>query len=362
MNVLYVSKIPQSISNGLTYSVPAQIKSQKAFDQVFWWNLTDACFEHWMDTGVYHNLKDFSELSISKLPKPFDAPDLVVFEGFYHFEFIKLGKECRKRKISYIVVPRSCFTWQGQKQKRLKKLIANFLIFKPFAKKAVAIQYLTEKEKNDSGNKWNKNSFIIPNGMSKKELTVRKLGDSISGAYIGRFAIYQKGLDLLLEACKSLANEFRQNKIIINFYGVENAEKELFKKQVDDLGLSDILVVKKEIFGEEKVNVLKEADFFIMTSRFEGLPMSLIEAMSYSLPCFVTDGTYMADEVEEYNAGWACETNVESIKNSLLIMMSDKDKFIEKGENAHKLSLNYSWDEIAKKSHEIYERLITKGI
>ena len=357
MNILYISQIQQKISSGLTYSVPSQIKAQSEIDQVFWWNLTDACFEHWTETGVYHSIKDFSELSISKLPKPFDAPDLVVFEGFYFISFIKLAKECKKKKIPYVIVPRSNLTWQGQKQKRLKKVIANFLIFKPFAKKAVAIQYLTEREKNDSGNKWNKNSFIIPNGMSKKELTVRKSGDSISGAYIGRFAIYQKGLDLLIEACKSLANEFRQNKIIMNFYGVENAEKELFRKQVDDLGLSDILVVKKEIFGEEKAKVLKETDFFIMTSRFEGMPMSLIEAMSYSLPCFVTDGTYMADEVKEYNAGWACETNVASIKNSLLTMMSEKDKFIEKGENAHKLSLNYSWDEIAKKSHEIYSKL-----
>lgn len=363
MKILFISHLTNSISAGPNYSVPAQIKAQSKYDEVFWWNLTDACQEFWLEGGLYNSIKDYPELKISSLPSPFNNPDLVVFETIYFKEYLVLAKECKKRKIPYVIVPRSGLTKQGQKQKKLKKIVANFLFFNSFIKGAAAIQYLTKSEQRDSGIKWNKNSLIIPNGIDVvdfKRTCFEK--ECVSGVCIGRFAIYQKGLDMLYSACFDLQEEMRKNSFSISLHGPERfGEKAELIERIKKDGLGDVLIVKDGVFGEEKAKVLKEADFFIMTSRFEGLPMALIEAMSYSLPCFVTEGTFMAEEVNEYNAGWTCETNVESIKNCLITMMNEKDKLNEKGENARRLSLNYSWDEIAKVSHESFEYFAKKG-
>ena len=98
-----------------------------------------------------------------------------------------------------------------------------------------------------------------------------------------------------------------------------------------------------------------------MTSRFEGMPMSLIEAASYSLPCFATEGTYMADKIEECNAGWTCETTVDGIASTLLKLIEDKGEFINKGVNAYNMALKYSWDELAKLAHEEFSKIINQN-
>lgn len=99
-----------------------------------------------------------------------------------------------------------------------------------------------------------------------------------------------------------------------------------------------------------------------MTSRFEGMPMSLIEAMSYGLPCLITEGTNMREVVSEYKAGWTADTNSKSVSQALMNMLKDIPVFDEKSKNAWKLSTQYNWDSIAKSTHIQYENLIQRRI
>ena len=359
MNIVYISHLTNEISQGPNYSVPAQIYAQSKYDNVFWWNLTDAKQEFWLKTGLFHNIEEYPCKKILSLPRPFNCPDLVVFESFYYIDDIKLYKECVKRKIPYIIIPRSALTRQGQAQKRYKKIPANILLFKSMTKHAAAVQYLTKKEYIDSGEKWCDNYFIMPNGIQEKKKPVVQIKNSIKGVYIGRFDPYQKGLDLLLEACDRCSTLLRKNNISIELYGPERYNcRADYIKEIQGKNLTDILIVKEGVFGKEKQKVLESADFFVMTSRFEGMPMSLIEAMSYGLPCLITTGTNMADIVDKNEAGWTAEVDLESIVRSLENMVEEMSSFEEKAINAWLLSRKYNWNAIAKKSHDIYKNMV----
>lgn len=359
MNILYFSHLSNIISEGPNYSVPAQILAQSKYDNVLWINLTDACQKSWVETGLYHSIKEYPHKNISLLPEPFNKPDLVIFESFYYLDDVLLSIQCQRMSIPYIIVPRSAFTWQGQAKKKLKKKIANFLLFSRMAKSALAIQYLTKDELLDSGNSWNKNSFVIPNGILINEFQTRMKG-RLDGVYIGRFDIYQKGLDLLFEACKVSKRYLENHNMTITLYGPERLG--LKQKYADDImknGLENVLKVGDGVFGEEKKRVLKSASFFIMTSRFEGMPMSLIEALSYGLPCVVSKGTNMLDVIKDHNAGWVCDNSVGSIQNALKEII-ECDDYESKCKNAYNLSRKYDWDSISMKTHEIYTRLLTE--
>ena len=362
MNIVYISHLTNEISQGPNYSVPAQVKAQSKWDNVFWWNLTDAKQEFWLDGGFYHDIKEYPKKCLSALPTPFDKPDLVVFESFYYIDDVKIANECIKRKINYVVVPRSALTMQGQNQKKIKKKIANAIFFKKMTKKASAIQYLTRREYEDSGRKWNGNYFIIPNGITAQNMPDEKEKKrEIKGIYIGRFDPYQKGLDLLLEACSKCKDILEDNKFTIELYGPERLGcRADFIYQIENRGLDRILVVKDGIFGHEKYQKLKNADFFIMTSRFEGMPMSMIEALSFGLPCLATNGTNMTEQIDEYDAGWICESEVEEISKKLIEIVEDKDDFERLGINAWNLSKKYNWETIAKRTHEEYEKIVQK--
>ena len=129
MNILYISKLNGKPWIGPTYSVPSQIFAQSRYDNVFWYNLietfssTESAFndilQKWRSFSFYHDLNDFPIKKIASLPKPFDNPDLVVFEQCYPFaKESLLIKEIKRRRIPYVVIPRGEFTNQAQSKKK----------------------------------------------------------------------------------------------------------------------------------------------------------------------------------------------------------------------------------------------------
>lgn len=359
MNILYLSHLNTKISQGPNYSVPAQVKAQSKYDNVFWWNLNSAKQPWWVETNVFHNTEEYSVKRIASLPAPFNRPDLVVFEGFYHGDEFIFARECRKRRIPYILVPRSALTKAGQNKKALKKKVANLLLFRRVCRKAAAIHYLTENEYKESGSGWNEEYFIIPNGSEQHERKEKFSDSGLNGVCVGRFDPYQKGLDILIDACEAKKDLLKDHNVHITLYGPErfNCKKE-FENTILEKGLADILSTGEGVFGAQKHAVLKQADFFIMTSRFEGLPMSLIEAMSFGLPCFVTEGTNMADKVGMAHAGWTCQTDAESVAATFEKLVADQDKVSDYGLNAYELSKQYNWDTIGAMTHKKYNELL----
>ena len=362
MNIVYISHLTNIKAQGPNNSVPAQISAQSKIDNVFWWNLTDAIQEHWIQTGLFHGIEEFPVKDFINLPEPFNKPDLVVFESFYYMDDVKMARLCRKRKVPYVIVPRSALTRSGQKKKWYKKIIANLLFFRPMTKGANAIQYLTVQEKEESGKKWNTRFFVIPNGICMPD-TLKKYEDnhSLHGISIGRIDPYQKGLDILIEACEQLKEELIDNGFSVSLHGPErHGCRAAIKKEIQEKHLDDILKIEEGVFDDEKRKAILESDFFVMTSRFEGHPMALLEALSYGLPCLVSRGSNMKNEIDKYDAGWTCETTVESIKEGILQLISDRNQFSNKGVNASKLAREYNWNAIATKSHEYYKRCIEK--
>ena len=91
----------------------------------------------------------------------------------------------------------------------------------------------------------------------------------------------EKGIYDLLKAVSILKNQFPEIKLKICGLGEIDNCKEICKKyrieqNVDFLGW---------VLGEEKRHLLEESAIFVLPSYYEGMPVSLIEAMSYGCCC-----------------------------------------------------------------------------
>ena len=182
MKILFVSKLEGELFKGPSNSVPAQVKAQSKFDEVFWLNMTDVWLDVWTaDSFKFAYGAKYSKAGLAEVEKIFARPDLIVFEGFYEYPFCKLADDAVKENVPYILVPRSQLTVKAQKQKALKKFLGNMVYFNKFVRNAAAIQYLTEQERAES-EKWAFKNFVIPNGMTSREYFKRKFNPAATEA------------------------------------------------------------------------------------------------------------------------------------------------------------------------------------
>lgn len=360
MVIVYISKINGAQWSGPSHSVPAQIDYQAKEDTVVWINLGKEENAVWSNLPYYYNREKISYKKISALMEPFNKPDLVIVEQFYAFTTESVFYYLIKEQVPYIIIPRGEFTEAAQAQKHAKKIVANKLIMNRYMKGACAIQYLTDRERDESKICRKYPGIVIPNGTEKKAHLRHYISSSkLCLTYIGRIDVYHKGLDMLIQACELIKSKLFQNSVFINIYGPDrDGRLNEIKDLVRVSGLSKVISFYDAVVNSEKEQVLLNTDVFLMTSRFEGLPMALIEALSYGVPCAVTDGTNMRDEIENENAGWGCHNDIKSIRDMLSRIIEEKNLICEKGKNAYRLSEKYIWENIAKRSHLEYEKII----
>ncbi|MDE6021300.1 MAG: hypothetical protein K2H01_09960, partial [Ruminococcus sp.] len=82
-------------------------------------------------------------------------------------------------------------------------------------------------------------------------------------------------------------------------------------------------------------------------------------ALNYGLPCLVTPGSNMYEEIKDSDAGWTCNTTAESIIKSLRRVLKEKNKLKEKGLNAKNLGQKYDWFQLAQLFHDSIQALLS---
>ena len=231
----------------------------------------------------------------------------------------------------------------------LKKWIANTLWFNRFMRNAASIIYLSRTELENclsAGN--NSHNIIIPNGCDRGEYVENKnkIHNPVNIIFLGRLAKFHKGIDVLLDAIELLKKQsYREVKI--KFYANENdVDLQYLKNRLPSI--STLAEYCGGVYGEQKVQVLKNADAFILTSRFEGMPMGVLEALSYGVPCILTPGTNMADDLQQKGAGWQTDFDAISISQRIVDAVEDlKHNYNDFHNAAFALSSNYDWKKIA---------------
>ena len=178
--------------------------------------------------------------------------------------------------------------------------------------------------------------------------------------YIGRLEVYVKGLDLLLTAINQIIDFLRSKNAVVNIYGPDaKGRLDKLKLLIVKNKIQGVTNLHHEISGAMKNECLLDSDIFLQVSRHEGMPMGILEAMSYGLPCIITRGTCLGDIVEKYDAGWVADTNVESIKDTLVKAIDECGLLKKKSENARRLVVdNYSWNVVISKAIDEYKKII----
>jgi acyl-CoA synthetase (AMP-forming)/AMP-acid ligase II len=186
----------------------------------------------------------------------------------------------------------------------------------------------------------------------KKNLIILSNGKNVSAEELEEQLMH---LGAVSEAVVRSEND----RIVAEIYSKDgrNVDAEV-EALIKENGVEDIVFLNREVSGEEKQRLLLSADVFVQTSRTEGMPLGILEALAYGLPCIVTEGTTLSSIVQDNDIGWGCGTDVDSIGRAISSAIEEKDKLKEKGERAREFARKeFEWSAISKKTVEQYKLL-----
>ena len=147
---------------------------------------------------------------------------------------------------------------------------------------------------------------------------------------VGRLT-YQKGFDMLCDVAKVVLKDNKGWKWLILGDG---EDKDKLRSKIKEYGLENKLILKGNVSNVEEY--YKNSSLYVMTSRFEGLPMTLLEAKTYKLPivsfnCLTGPSEIVKNNINGYLIN---PENVEAMSNKLNMLMNDENKLKEFSNNA----------------------------
>lgn len=173
---------------------------------------------------------------------------------------------------------------------------------------------------------------------------------------VGRYT-YQKGFDLLIPAWK-IVNENHPDWTL-NIYG--GGDKEDLQQMIDNLGLSSTLKLNDPVSQiREKY---QQSSIFVLSSRFEGLPLVLMEAMSCRLPSVsFTCPCGPKDIIHDGEDGILCENgNIESLAAGICQLIEDEQLRKEMGKKAAQNIQKFAINRIMQQWDYLFQDLVRKN-
>lgn len=225
------------------------------------------------------------------------------------------------------------------------------------AKYADEIIVLSDNIRNYFKTTYNREAHYIPNGVNRQEPKEADLITKEYGLKKGSYFLYlsrvvpEKRADLLIEAFKQVETD----KKLVIAGGASDSESyfmELKRKAADD----DRIVFTDFIEGEKKKELYSNAYVYVLPSDLEGMPLCLLEAMSYNNCCLVSDIPECRNVVDEEGIYFE-KGNRESLVEKLRFTLANKYLVNDMSViTADYICNKYSWEKIANEIQEVYRR------
>ena len=198
---------------------------------------------------------------------------------------------------------------------------------------------------------------FIPNGVNRPTVVqadeIKKrwgLEKDSYLLYLGRL-VPEKGLRYLIKAYRQV----KTDKKLVIAGGASDTDD--FIKEIKELARDD----KRILFtgfvqGRMLDELYSNAYLYVLPSDLEGMPLSLLEAMSYGNCCVVSDISECAEVVEDQAVVFK-KSNVADLREKLQACCDDRGMVERyKKEAADFICRKYDWDEVVEKTVELYRK------
>ena len=202
---------------------------------------------------------------------------------------------------------------------------------------------------------YDRSTVWIPNGVSRPEVIEPDIIRNQFGLekdgyilFLGRI-VPEKGVHCLVEAFRGVRTD---KKLVITGGSSDTSE---YYEQVKALAAGDDRIIFTGFqTGKALAELFSSNYLYVLPSTVEGMPLSLLEAMSYGSCCVVSDIPECAEVVED--KGIICPKADSAALRECLQGLCDEPARVNgyKAEAGDFICRKYSWDDITEKTLELY--------
>ena len=236
-----------------------------------------------------------------------------------------------------------------------------FLLFgeKMAAKHADGLIVLSENVKQYFKKEYNRECIYIPNGIVKPQLEAANLITEKYGLEKDSYLLFlarlvpEKGLHYLLEAFKDLNTD---KKLVI---AGGSSHSDAYVQEIKEIaGANPNVIMTGFVEGNMLSELYSNAYLYILPSDVEGMPLTLLEAMSYGNACIVSD---IPENVEAAGENAISFPKGDSkALNQALQTCIDKPESIKKYKDsaADFVLSKYNWEKITEQTLDYYDKIV----
>lgn len=202
---------------------------------------------------------------------------------------------------------------------------------------------------------YNRATHFIPNGVSmpkieKPEIIKKKYNIEKDGyiLFLGRI-VPEKGVHYLIEAFKNIKID---KKLVIA--GGSGDTDSYFQELKEKAGNDKNIIFTGFVQGKELEELYSNAYIYCLPSDLEGMPLSLLEAMSYGNCCLTSDIPECATVIEDKGIIFK-KSDIKDLENKLQELYNNPKEVRQYQKNAQKYILQkYNWDDVVGKTIKLY--------
>jgi glycosyltransferase involved in cell wall biosynthesis len=287
-----------------------------------------------------------------------DKIDLLVVHGTWGKFSMRIADACRQGRIPYAVSPHNPYSPEMFRRRRALKRMYWLLLERPLLQSANAIHitapshelYLRERGIDTP-------AFVVPNGLEREFLDAARRNarsrptptrDPLRLLYYGRWNIYIKGLDLLLQGlARARASGL---PVTLQIAGkASNHQRSALRQLVASLGLHETVFLEGFIDPLHSPHV-RDADFIVVTSRFDGFALVVVEALALGTPVIVSSKVGAAEFFDSDDGVIVVKPDPASIAASFELGLSERTRMREAAVAARPLlESEFTWGSLAQR-------------
>ncbi|MDD4927438.1 MAG: glycosyltransferase [Methylotenera sp.] len=354
MKIVHVSESISSLAGGLQYSVvnlckafgrldnvEAHIVSGKDSGKINFGNEVKATFLEKSNVGANAFLKGLNTMLLNL------KPDLIIQHGVWSPFVVQVENFAINNHIPYVVVPHGMLDPYILSRNNFKKKLALFLYQKSNLRNALFVRALNFVEKQHIELLGEYRVVVAPNGILKNTYVDLNHKNENSILFLGRID-HKKGVKELVSAWKKLVKEDNiavDSKLIIAGWGTD-------AKYLDEV--SEMIKMVPTIkmvgpaFDDLKIDLYSTCGGFILPSKGEGLPTTVLEAWNFGAVVMMSNECNFEKNVFQNKAIYCGNTEAEIITSLRRYFAIDAVTKLNMRNCGFTYLTEFDWDVIAK--------------